>query len=221
MGGGGGGGGGAALGEVAHVRIRREVPVARLLRSVNALLPEDIAVLRIERATPAFHARYDAISKHYRYRIYTGPVAPPFIRPYVYHARVPLNVALMRREAAALRGRHDFRAFARVPRLRSGSLGQGSTAESRGAGSGRSSFVRRIARIQVVRAGPEIHIDVSGDGFLQRMVRGIAGTLVDIGRGRLSAGTVRRMLRTGKRSLAGTTAPPGGLALLRVDYKSV
>jgi len=208
-----------ALAQVAHLKTRNPLPRERLLRSLNQLLPQDVAVMRIEEVDASFHARFHTRRKRYRYRIFTGPVVPPFICPYVHHVRAPLALALMRRETALLRGRHDFRAFARVPRLRSGSLGQGSTAESREAGSGRSSFVRRIDGIQVIRRGPELQIEVVGTGFLHTMVRSIVGTLVDIGRGRLPPGTIQRMLRTGKRSLAGTTAPPGGLALVRVDHK--
>ena len=188
-----------ALAQVAHVRTRRTVEVRRVLRSVNALLPKDIAVLRIERAAAQFHARLHATRKRYRYRIYTGQVVPPFIHPYVLHVRTPLNVALMRREADALRGRHDFKAFARV---------------------GGRSFVtvRTMRDVRVIRRVQEIHVEVEGDGFLHTMVRSIVGTLLDIGRARLPAGTVRRMVRTRRRDLAGTTAPARGLVLVSVTY---
>jgi len=188
-----------AIAQVAHVKTRNPLPRERLLRSLNQLLPQDVAVMRVEEADESFHARFQARHKCYRYRIFTGPVVPPFIRPYVHHVRAPLAIALMRREAALLHGRHNFRAFARV-------------------GSGRSSFVRTMTRIQVVRRGHELQIEVVGTGFLHTMVRSIAGTLLDIGRGRLPPGTICRMLRTGRRDLAGTTAPPRGLSLVDVTY---
>lgn len=188
-----------ALAQVAHLKTRSDLSAARLLKSVNALLPQDIAVLRIEDAAGGFHARFGASRKRYRYRMYTGEVVPPFDRPYVHHVRAPLNLARMRREAGALTGRHDFKAFAR-------------------ASSPRHSTVRGITAIRLARRGPELHLDVEGNGFLHTMVRSIAGTLIDVGRGRLPAGTMRKMLRTKTRTLAGTTAPAKGLTLVQVTY---
>lgn len=189
-----------ALAQVAHMRTNSTIPWARLLRSVNALLPRDIAVLRIEEVAPAFHAQHDASRKRYRYRLFTGPVVPPFILPYVHQVSAPLNVRLMQREASALKGRHNFKAFARSE------------------GGGRST-IRTISGLRLSRRGPELQLEVEGNGFLHTMVRSIAGTLIDVGRGRLAPGTVRRLLRTGDRRLSGTTAPARGLALVLVDYR--
>ena len=190
-----------ALAQVAHVRTGSAIPCARLSRSLSQLLPPDMAVLRVEEAPPRFHARFHAAGKHYRYRIFTGDVIPPFIRPYVHQVRAPLDVRAMRREAAALNGRHDFRAFARTERVRP------------------RSTRRAITDLAVTRRGSEIQIDVQGDGFLRTMVRSIAGTLIDVGRGRLAPGTVRRLLNTGARRAAGTTAPARGLTLVSVEYR--
>ncbi len=187
-----------ALAQVAHVRTRTCLSTDRLVQAVNHLLPPNIAVLTISDAAPAFHARFNAIAKRYRYRIFTGPVVSPFVALYVYQVRWPLNLGLMRREAAVLVGRHDVRAFARAG-------GQGST-------------TRRLFAAQVRRVGPEIHLELTGDGFLHMMMRSIAGTLIDIGRGRLEPGRVRRLLRTGDRRLVGFTAPARGLTLLSVSY---
>ncbi len=190
-----------ALAQVAHLRTRAALPRERLLRSLNALLPSDIAVLTVQDTYPAFHARFDAASKRYRYRIFIGPVVPPFIRPFVRHMRTPLNLALMRREAAGLRGRHDVKAFARASRPM-------------------RSTVRQMTDLRIRRQGDEIQIEIEGTGFLHTMVRSIVGTLIDIGRGRLPTGTIRRMLRTKDRRLAGTTAPACGLTLVSVAYPS-
>lgn len=191
-----------ALAQAAHVKTRSAIPCARLQRSLNQLLPPDIAVTRLEDAAPAFHARFDARRKRYRYRLFTGTVVPPFIRPYVHHVRAPLRVSAMRRELAALRGRRDFRAFARLPRQ----------------GAGRTT-IRAITDARLSRRGEELHLELEGSGFLHTMVCSIAGTLIDVGRGRLPEGTVRRMLKMGDRRLAGTTAPSQGLALVSVEYR--
>lgn len=189
--------------QVAHVRTSGSVTRDRLLRSANALLPPDIAVNQADEAPPDFHARFNARLKRYRYRIFTGSVVPPFIRPYVHHVRIPLNVAAMRKEVAALRGLHDFRPFSRA---------RSSRALRRGT-------IRAITAASLKRRGDELHLDIEGNGFLHTMVRSITGTLIDVGRGRLPAGTVRRMLMRGERALAGTTAPSLGLTLMSVDYR--
>ena len=197
-----------AIAQAAHLSTRSPIARGRLLRSVNALLPPDIAVTDIEEAPSGFHARFSARRKHYRYRIHTGAVVLPFIRPYVHHVRRPLNLALMRREAQALVGTHRFRGFARLR-----APGQ----ETR----------RTITSVRLVRKGTELQLEIEGNGFLHTMVRSIAGTLLDIGRGRLPPGTVRRLLRApplvgaGRapdRRLAGTTAPACGLTLVSVVY---
>jgi len=209
--------------QVAHLRVRSAIAPERLLRGVNHLLPQDVAVIRIEPAPRRFHARFDAAGKRYRYRVFTGPVIPPFIRPYVHHVRAPLNVALMRREAAALRGPHDFRAFARLPGPAVDRAGAGGSRDRRAgarlpARRRAPRTARSISAVALRRKGPELLLDIEGNGFLHMMVRSIAGTLIDVGRGRLPPGTVRRMLATGARRLAGTTAPAKGLALMQVTY---
>ncbi len=191
-----------ALAQVAHARTVSAMACDRLRRALNHLLPRHIAVLGVEDAPESFHAQYDAARKHYRYRIFTGAVVPPFIRPYVHHVYSPLQVTLMRREAAALRGRHDFRAFGRADSTRGRRTG------------------RTIHAVRLARQGQELVLDIEGNGFLHTMVRSIAGTLLDIGRGRRPSGTVRRMFATGDRSLAGTTAPARGLVLVFVDYQA-
>ena len=188
-----------AIAQAAHLSTRSPIACDRLLRSANALLPSDIAVTDIEEAARGFHARFSARRKHYRYRIHTGAVVLPFIRPYVHHARHALNLAAMRREAAVLSGTHDFLAFARA-----GKMGRATR--------------RTITAVRMSRQGPELHLDIEGNGFLHTMVRSIAGTLLDIGRGRLPPGTVRRLLRTKRRRLAGATAPACGLTLFSVTY---
>ncbi|MBI4597292.1 MAG: tRNA pseudouridine(38-40) synthase TruA [Candidatus Omnitrophica bacterium] len=186
--------------QVAHVRTRSMIETKTLRKAANHLLPSDIVVTSIEEALRGFHAQYAAKRKRYRYRIFLGDAPPPFIRPYVHRVHAPLNLAAMRREAAAAKGAHDFRAFARE---------EGKTLRS---------TRRTIYGIALIRRGKELHLEVEGNGFLHTMVRSLAGTVMDVGRGRLPRGIVRRMLREGQRSLAGATAPAKGLTLVCVGY---
>ena len=190
-----------ALGQVAHLRMRSAIPCERLLRSCEALLPDDIAVLDIREARPEFHARFSAVSKRYRYTLGLG-IIPPFERRYVQPAPrgVPLKVSLMRREAGVLLGRHDFLAFHHRGRLV-------------------SDTVRTITAVSVRRRGAHLCLEVEGSGFLYAMVRGIVGTLLDIGRGHRPSGTMAKILRTRDRRLVGPTAPAKGLCLMGVRYR--
>jgi tRNA pseudouridine38-40 synthase len=185
--------------QVAHLKTRSTMPAARLQHSVNRLLPPDIAVMALQEVPRTFQAQYHATSKWYRYRWYLGGVAPPFIRPYVTQVRAPLRVARMREALKAVVGRRDFHAFAR------------SGQECR-------TTVRTITQATLTRRGHELLLDLKGNGFLHTMVRSIAGTLMDVGRGRRTPDTLQRMVRTKQRGLAGVTAPARGLTLMGVRY---
>ena len=188
-----------AYGQVAHLRTSDPLPCASLQRALNATVPRDIVVVGLEEAAPQFHARFHATSKRYRYRLVNGPVVVPFIRRYVHHVPSRLNVAVMRREAARLLGRHDFRSFQNAGRV---------VADT----------VRTLSAITIRRKAAELIIEMEADGFLQGMARAIVGTLLEIGRGRLSEGSIRRILLAKDRTAAGPTAPARGLSLLRVSY---
>lgn len=189
-----------ALGQVAHVVTRSRIEPSRLRHGLNSLLPPSITVRSVEDAPASFHARYSAVSKRYRYTI-VRDVPLPFERRYVHHVRVPLDVPLMRREAKALLGRHDFRAFQRTG---------GSVEDTR----------RRITDVTLRRSADRLIFEIEGTGFLYTMVRSLIGTLIDIGRGRLPAGTIAAALRRRDRRLAGSTAPASGLCLVEVAYRS-
>lgn len=188
-----------ALAQVAHVKTHSRIAVAALHRALNGLLPQDMTVRRIEEAPETFHAQRDAVSKRYRYTLATGPAVLPFERRYVHHLRQSLDIARMRRAATALRGRHDFLAF-------------------RASGSSAKTTRRRLSDVRVKRLPDRVVIELEGDGFLYKMARGIVGTLMEIGRGRLPEKTMRRILRTKDRRLVGPTAPARGLMLLHVRY---
>ena len=178
---------------------RSTISCEALRRAANALLPPDIVVTKVEDVRKGFHARFDAKQKRYRYRIVNGPVVLPFERRYVHQVRTSLNLALMRREASALVGRHDMRAFHKT---------------SRPVRNAR----RHISSLSIRKQGDHVTLDIEADGFLHTMVRPIVGTLLDVGRGHRPPGTMAALLTRRDRRLAGPAAPAKGLCLLEVRY---
>ncbi|MBI4025845.1 MAG: tRNA pseudouridine(38-40) synthase TruA [Verrucomicrobia bacterium] len=190
-----------ALGMVANFHWPRARPdPATLLRALNALLPADIRVLKISRAAPDFHARFNARWKLYRYRILSTPIGDPFRRTVCWLMHAHLNVRAMRKAARFFVGRHDFSSVAVNP------------------GYERASMVRHIRRCVVRPLEDEILVEVEADGFLYKMVRTIVGTLVETGLGKRAPETIRPLLESCDRRLAGKTAPAHGLFLARVRY---
>jgi tRNA pseudouridine38-40 synthase len=195
-----------ALGQVAAFAIAREMTPATLIRALNARLPPAVRVLSAEEAPSAFHPRFGARAKTYRYRIWNGEVLAPFEAAYAWHVPGRLDIDAMRAAARLLEGRHDFAAF-------------------QAAGSDVESTVREIFSSQIVEGGSSIGVEsallcyeVAGDGFLRHMVRIIVGSLVEIGRGREPAEWLGGVLASRDRAAAGPTAPPQGLFLVRVEY---
>lgn len=188
-----------ALGQVASFECDLRLDTSAIHRALNIRLPADVRVLGVEDAPAGFHARFSAAGKSYRYRISTSPILSPFDRWFVWHNPAPLSLAAMQEAAAALTGRHDFASF----QARNSSI---------------TDTVRTVDRLDVARRGEEIVIDIAGDGFLRHMVRGIVGTLADIGVGTRQAGSVGALLDARDRRAAGPTAPACGLTLVSVQY---
>jgi tRNA pseudouridine38-40 synthase len=189
-----------ALGQVASLKLEREIDPGILVRAVNARLPPDVRVLSAAAVPEAFHARYSAIRKRYRYRFSDAAVLTPFERAYVWHLSGGLDVEAMHDASRLFEGRHDFAALASA-----GSTTRSSERTMMSAG------VRRESDVLVV-------FEITGDGFLRHMVRAMAGTLVDIGQGRRSRDSIRPLLASGDRAQAGPTAPARGLFLVEVEY---
>ena len=187
------------LRQVAHAQVATRLDDDRLRHALNAHLVEGVVVNRLESCRPDFHARFDARGKRYLYRVQTARFRPPIGPGYAHFVRDPLDLQAMRMAAAALVGTHDFQAF-------------GNT------GSPRHSTVRTVHGVRVLARRGGLGLVVQGNGFLYNMVRNIAGTLLDVGRGRLEPGAVARALASGQRTDAGPTAPAEGLYLLRVLY---
>ncbi len=192
-----------ALGQVVGVSTDTRLSNDDLHRGLNALLPNDIAVVAIEVAREKFHATYDAIGKRYRYVIHNAHWPSVFDRHYAWHFPHPLDAAAMHAAGQALVGRHDFSSF-----------------ES--AGSERPDSIRTISELTVTRgsgnATDRVTIEVAGDGFLYNMVRAIVGTLVEVGAGKRNIDWPAEVLAARDRRAAGQTAPPHGLFLVSVDY---
>jgi tRNA pseudouridine38-40 synthase len=189
-----------ALGQIASVELTSAHDTSAIQRGLNARLPPEIRVLAVTEAAAGFHARFSALAKAYQYRICNAALVSPFERLYVWHVPEPLDVDAMGEAAAALVGTHDFAAF-------------------RSTGSDVGGTIRTITRSAMARRGDGLLVyDIEGTGFLRHMVRAIAGTLVEIGRGRRMPSSMAALIAARHRGHAGATAPPHGLFLVRVNY---
>ena len=190
-----------ALAQVAAFSFTNPMPIENLRQAINRLLPVEIRILAVEEAAAAFQPRFDAVAKTYEYRIWREEICPPFERRYVHHHPYPVDEAAMMRLAPLLEGEHDFGAFAAADdRYEAG-----------------QSTVRTIFSSTLWREGPRLIYRVRGSGFLKHMVRNIVGTLVQGGKGNVSAAGLERLLGSpfGK---CGATAPASGLFLVSVEY---
>jgi tRNA pseudouridine38-40 synthase len=188
-----------ARGQVASLRVQKELPLTAWTAGLNALLPEDLACVRAEVAPEGFDARRWARGKRYIYYILQTPVRSPLQRGRAWEIRRPLDVAAMRAASAGLLGSHDFSAL-------------------RAADCPARTTVRDIRRLSIEQQGPRLDLVVEATAFLKHMVRNIVGTLVEVGHGRRAADSLAALLESRDRRLAGPTAPPHGLWLDEVFY---
>lgn len=196
-----------ALGQVASFQTKSALSAQEFQRALNALLPPTIRIVASEEVGPDFHARWSAMWKTYRYRLYRGKVVPPTLWRYVLHYPFPLDEDAMRDAASRFVGTHDFTAFA-------------ASADSED-GEHKRSTEREIysAKLERTEDGEELIFTVSGRSFLRYMVRKMVGTLLDIGRGRLTPQDINRLYESKDRSKAGPTVPPQGLVMVEVQHK--
>lgn len=210
-----------AAAQVASITIDHPIPADELLRALNARLKAgDIRIRAIEEMPDRWDARIFAKTKTYRYAIWNGAAPSPFIRHVVWHVPSPLEFDRMSRAAVALVGEHDFAAF-------------------QGRGSEVKTTIRRVWSAELVEMnihtdqpiavspldaavtesdGRLLRLEITGSGFLRHMVRTIAGTLVDIGRGKMEVAEMAAIIASRDRARAGQTAPPHGLMLWKVTY---
>lgn len=186
-----------ALGQTAHFQADLSLEDEELLRALNGQLPGDIRVGALERVGLDFHARKSARSKIYRYRICNAPLISPFIMRYALHRPRALDIEAMSRGAARFVREADFTPFSSNRLLNP---------------------VRRVLRSEITRDGTDINYTVEATGFLQYMVRTMAGTLLEIGEGRQEPGLIDELFLRKSRSKGSPTAPPHGLCLMSVKY---
>jgi len=190
-----------ALGQVANFECETRIEPAALKNALNSLLRDDIVIRACETVSASFHARYDAKSKVYQYRILNRALPAAIGRQYAWFIRKTLNKEAMRTAITHIIGRHDFKSF-------------------EGTGSVRQHTIRQVFSADLIEQdGRFLILQIEADGFLRYMVRNIVGTLVDVGLGKLSPHGFKRILDSKDRSQASATAPAHGLTLIRVNYE--
>lgn len=189
-----------AKGQVANFKTHSKLPLENIQKALNSALPKDIVITNIKEAGLKFNSQHDARSKLYRYALSTGDFVDPFLRRFVSRCRYKLEIGAMRNTARHLLGRHDLRSF--------------QTKDDRV----EKNTVRTIKHIKIEKYGKLVYIYIEADGFLYNMARTIAGTLIEVGRGKISADKVKEILLKKDRAFSGPTAPANGLCLLKVKY---
>ena len=188
-----------AKGQVIHFDSPLSLPVEKWELALNSMLPEDISVLSVKEADPAFHARFDANGKEYRYYLNQSPKRDPFQRNYAFHYPYPLNLEAMREASAYLLGTHDFSSFCSAR----------TEVEDK---------VRTIKTIEILQDEEKVSFHFIGNGFLYNMVRILVGTLIEVGSGKRKSEEIMEILEKRDRRYAGKTAPGQGLYLWQVFY---
>jgi tRNA pseudouridine38-40 synthase len=190
-----------ALGQVAHVDLAKAWDPDTIRDAINAhLRPQPIAVLAAEQATGDFDARFSAVKRHYLYRIVNRRADLALDKRRVWRIARPLDADAMHRAAQRLIGHHDFTTF-------------------RAAECQAKSPLKTLDRLDVARAGEEIHVQAAARSFLHHQVRSMVGSLALVGEGKWTADDVSHALAARDRTACGPVAPPDGLYLVKVDYK--
>jgi tRNA pseudouridine38-40 synthase len=196
-----------AQGQVANFKVNARLTSAAWMNALNSLLPEDIVIVGAQKVSSRFHARFSAVGKIYRYRILNRRYPPAIGRQYVWTVYSPLDIRRMKSAAKLLLGKHDFSSFRSSDPSEDRARGKKPSADC------------RIRRLELAKRRDHLLITVEADRLLKQMVRAIVGTLVEVGRGRLSPREMSVLLQKKDRRFGGPTAPPQGLCLVKVFYK--
>ncbi|NLC63171.1 MAG: tRNA pseudouridine(38-40) synthase TruA [Thermoanaerobacterales bacterium] len=185
--------------QVINFHTKMRIPIEKIPYAINSQLPEDIVAYEAEVVADSFHARFCAKSKIYNYTIYNAPYPSPILRKYAYFSPKPLDINAMREASHEFIGTHDFSAF-------------------KASGSPVKNSVRHVKMLEVLEKDNIIFIKIEADGFLYNMTRIIAGTLLDVGLGKIAPHQIFPIIESKDRSRAGKTLPPHGLCLERIIY---
>jgi tRNA pseudouridine38-40 synthase len=196
-----------ALGQIGSFKTQSALTAGEFQRALNAILPPTIRIMDSEETGPDFNARWSARAKIYRYRIYRGKVVPPNEWRYVLHYPFPLDEDKMRDAAATFVGKHDFASFA---------ASTGSEEDDKERSTEREIYSAELSRSA---DNEELIFMVRGRSFLRYMVRKMAGTLLDVGRGRLQVEDIEKLYELRDRSKSGPTVPPQGLCMVKVELE--
>lgn len=195
-----------AEGMVAHFATCSSISSHVFLRGLNAMLPGSIRIIDAMQVSADFHSRFSAKGKRYQYVVYTGKIHPPHLRLYSVHVTAELNLTAIQNCLPRLEGTHDFSSF------------ENSGSREKENCSGRGA-IRTIHRAELIQQPPYMVIfEFIGDGFLRNMVRNLVGTLLEVGRGKLTIEEFSAILQAKDRTMAGATAPAHGLFLKEVLY---
>ena len=188
-----------ALGQVAHFKVHKEINPHTFLKGLNALTPDEISILSVEKVEDDFHARYSAKGKLYRYSLCPHPVQSPFRKRYALHFPFGLDKALMKQALLSFVGTHDFCSLANK---------HGSAKDS----------IRTIFRADFIEDIEEWHLEFEGNGFLYKMVRNMVGLVLEVGMKKRASSDIPAILDAKDRRAAGMAAPAHGLYLMKVLY---
>jgi tRNA pseudouridine38-40 synthase len=189
-----------ALGQVAHFETESQLDVQTIQKALNSLLPPDIVIRKIKEVKEDFHARKQSRSKVYEYRILNRKIRSAFHRGFMWHIPQALDLREVKKATQRLMGEHDFSSF-------------------RSMGSPTRTSVRKVIRAEWKRGRDGLlRFEIEANGFLKQMVRTLVGTLVEVGRGKITSEEFQKILDSRDRKEAGPTAPAHGLFLKEVKY---
>lgn len=189
-----------AVGQVANFKTNSKIPIEKMAIAINSRLKKSIVIKKAEEVEERFHSRYSCKKKTYRYIINNSKYGTAIYRNLEYHFPISLNIDEMKKAIKEFEGEHDFKGF-------------------KASGTSSKSSVRTIYSTNLYKENDRIYIELTGNGFLYNMVRIIAGTLLDVGIGKIKAEDIKEIIKSKDRTKTGKTLPPQGLYLLNVEYE--
>ncbi len=189
-----------AIGQVANFKTNSNLPTEKFAIAINSKLKKSIRIQRAEEVEERFHSRYNCKQKTYRYIINNGEQGSAIYRNLEYYVPIKLNIEEMKKAIKYFEGEHDFKGF-------------------KASGTSSKSSVRKIYKTNIIEEGERIVIELTGNGFLYNMVRIIAGTLVEVGLGKIKQEEIASIIESKDRTRAGKTLPPHALYLVKVEYE--